>query len=62
MSAGAKTFIGKLFTLTPSTGRVARWYIFKPKIKIWVIIGGSCNGRCWYIMWTFDLFYSHLVI
>jgi hypothetical protein len=30
--------------------RVARWYIFKQKIQIWVNIGGSCNGRCWYIL------------
>jgi hypothetical protein len=36
--------------------RVARWYIFRPKIPIWVIFGGSCNGRCWYILWTFGLF------
>jgi hypothetical protein len=37
--------------------RVARWYIFKPKIPIWVILpkipiwvilGRSCNGRCWF--------------
>jgi hypothetical protein len=25
--------------------RVARWYIFKPKITSWVNFGGSCNGR-----------------
>jgi hypothetical protein len=30
--------------------RVARWYIFKPKIQFWVKFGGSCNGRCWYIL------------
>jgi hypothetical protein len=24
-------------------GRVARWYIFKPKILIWVNFRGSCN-------------------
>jgi hypothetical protein len=30
--------------------RVARWYIFKLKTLIWVSIGGSCNGRCWYLM------------
>jgi hypothetical protein len=27
--------------------RVARWHIFKPKILIWVNVGGTCNGRCW---------------
>jgi hypothetical protein len=50
--------------------RVARWYIFKPKIPIWIDFGGSCNGRCWYILsplvyftaiwyilWSFGIFY-----
>jgi hypothetical protein len=47
--------------------RVARWFVFKPKIQICVNFGGSCNGRCWYILWTvgpiYDLFifYGHLV-
>jgi hypothetical protein len=41
--------------------RVARWYIFKPKIKIGVIFGVSCNGRFWNISWTFGPFYSHLI-
>jgi hypothetical protein len=41
--------------------RVARWFIFRPKIAIWVNFGGSCNGRCWYILWTFGLFYNHLI-
>jgi hypothetical protein len=27
--------------------RVARWYIFKPKIPIWVNFGVCCNKRCW---------------
>jgi hypothetical protein len=27
--------------------RVARWFVFKPKIPIWVNFGGSCNGSCW---------------
>jgi hypothetical protein len=26
--------------------RVARWFVFKPKIQIWVNFGGSCKGRC----------------
>jgi hypothetical protein len=29
--------------------RVARWHIFKPKIQIWVNLGGSCDGNFWYI-------------
>jgi hypothetical protein len=28
-------------------------FIFRPKIAIWVNFGGSCNGRCWYILWKF---------
>jgi hypothetical protein len=27
--------------------RVARWYMFKPKIPIWVNFGVTCNERCW---------------
>jgi hypothetical protein len=40
--------------------RVARWYIFKPKIQIWVNFLGYCNGRCWYILCSFGVFYGHL--
>jgi hypothetical protein len=36
-------------------------YIFRPKIRIWVNFGGSCNGRCWYSLWTLRLLYGHLV-
>jgi hypothetical protein len=38
--------------------RVARWFVFKPKIQIWVTFGGSCNGRCWHILWTLGRFYG----
>jgi hypothetical protein len=41
-------------------GRVARWYIFKPKIPIWVNIGGPWNGKCWYILWLYGILDSHL--
>jgi hypothetical protein len=34
---------------------------FKPIIQIWVIFGGSCNGRCWYILQSFGIFYGHWV-
>jgi hypothetical protein len=37
--------------------RAARWYIFKPKFPIWVHFGGSWNGKCWYILRPFYLFY-----
>jgi hypothetical protein len=40
---------------------VARWFILKPKIPIWVNFGGFCNGRCWYILLPFGLFYGRLV-
>jgi hypothetical protein len=34
--------------------RVARWFVFKPNIPIWVNFGGGCNGKSWY-------FYDNLV-
>jgi hypothetical protein len=37
------------FTKTKG-GRVARWFIFRQKIIIWVHFGGSCNVRCWCIL------------
>jgi hypothetical protein len=36
--------------------RVARWFVFKPKIPIWVNFGESCHGKSWYILWPFGLF------
>jgi hypothetical protein len=41
--------------------RVARWFIFKPKMPIWVNLVGSFKGRCWYILCPFGLSYGHLV-
>jgi hypothetical protein len=41
--------------------RVARWFIFIPKITIWVYFGGHWNGKCWYILWPLGIFLSHLV-
>jgi hypothetical protein len=40
--------------------RVARWYIFKPKIQIWVNFRGPMIGKCFYILWPFGIFYRHL--
>jgi hypothetical protein len=34
--------------------RVARWFIFKPKIPIWVNFGGSLRLE------NVDIFYGHL--
>jgi hypothetical protein len=36
-------------------------HTFKANIQVWVNFGGSCNGRCWYILWLVGLFYSQLV-
>jgi hypothetical protein len=36
-------------------------YISKPKPPIRVNFGRSCDGRYWYILWPFGLFYGHLV-
>jgi hypothetical protein len=36
-------------------------HILKTKIPIWINYGGSCNGRCRYILWPFGLFFGHLV-
>jgi hypothetical protein len=36
--------------------RVARWYIFKPKIPTWVNFGGPWNGKGWYILWPFGIY------
>jgi hypothetical protein len=36
---------------------VARWFVFKPKIPIWVNFGGPWNGKCFYILWPFGIFY-----
>jgi hypothetical protein len=38
---------------------VARWFVFKPKIPVWVNFGGCCDGR-WNILLPFGLFYGHL--
>jgi hypothetical protein len=44
------------------TSRVDRWFISKPKIPIWVNFGGNWNGNVdIHILWTFGLFYGHLV-
>jgi hypothetical protein len=39
--------------------RVARWFVFKPKIPIWVNFGGPKIGKCLYISWPFGIFYGH---
>jgi hypothetical protein len=41
-------------------GRVARWFIFKPKIPIWGKFSGPQIEKCWYISWPFGMFYGHM--
>jgi hypothetical protein len=40
--------------------RVARLFVFKTKIPIWVNLGVSCNGRYCYNLWTLGPFYDLL--
>jgi hypothetical protein len=40
---------------------VARWFVFKPKIQIWVNFGGSWTGRGRYVLWTLGSFYGLLL-
>jgi hypothetical protein len=49
--------------LSQFTIRVARWFLFRPKIPIWVYFGGPWNGKFWYIciFWSFGIFYDHWV-
>jgi hypothetical protein len=41
------------------TTRVARLHTFKPKIPIWINFGEPWNGKCWYILIPFGIFYGH---
>jgi hypothetical protein len=36
--------------------RFARWFVFKPKIPIWVNFGEPENGKCCYILWSLEYF------
>jgi hypothetical protein len=49
--------------------RVARWFVFKPKIQIWVNYGAPFNEKkliyyiaIWNIFLPFGIFYGHWVI
>jgi hypothetical protein len=37
-------------------GRVARWYIFIPKIPIWIYLVRPGKGNWWYILWSLEYF------
>jgi hypothetical protein len=45
----------------PVQSRVARWFVFKPKIPIWVNFGGPRNEKGGYNLWPFGIYYFHLV-
>jgi hypothetical protein len=57
---GAKQKMGEINwnfkLLTDSPDRVARPYIFIPKVQIWMYFGGPWNGKCWQILWVFGIF------
>jgi hypothetical protein len=38
--------LGEPLTDHEVSSRVARWFMFKPKIPIWANFCGSSNGRC----------------
>jgi hypothetical protein len=39
---------------------VARWFISRPKVLVWVYFGGPWNGKCWYIFWPLGIIYDNL--
>jgi hypothetical protein len=43
-----------------TANRVARWLVYYQTQNI-ESFWGPCNGRCWYILWTFGLIYGQLV-
>jgi hypothetical protein len=59
-NVGFEAFLHPCHPLALTT-RVARWFIFTPKISIWVNFGGPWNGKCWYILRPFGTLHGHLV-
>jgi hypothetical protein len=61
MIFGGKQFFGG--NTFEGLNRVARWFIFKPKIPIWVNFGKKLIYfmAIWNILLTFGIFYDHLV-
>jgi hypothetical protein len=61
-------FQDSIFCILQSAARVARWYIFKPKIPIWVYFWRALEWKIliyfkdiWNILRPFGIFYGHLV-
>jgi hypothetical protein len=40
--------------------RVARWFVFKPKMPNWENFSEPQIGKCWNILWPFGIFYGFL--
>jgi hypothetical protein len=55
------SIIHRSLHLPKQLSKVARWYIWIPKIPIWVYFEGHWNAKCWYNLWTLGIFYCHLV-
>jgi hypothetical protein len=62
MNGGTRAleFPKKIFYGQVMSSMVARWYVFKPKIPIWVNFGGPWNGKCGYILRPFGICLGHL--
>jgi hypothetical protein len=43
-----------------ATSRVARWFVFKPKIQSWEKFSRPQIGKCWYILWPYGIFDGYL--
>jgi hypothetical protein len=64
-----------LWASAAAQSRVARWFVFKPKIPSWVNVWEPWIGKCWYqfydhlehftdtwdILWPFGTMFFHLV-
>jgi hypothetical protein len=49
-------------TISCVLARDARWFVFKPKIPIWVNFGGYCNEKSWSILQPLEISFGiHIV-
>jgi hypothetical protein len=42
--------------ITARVNRVARWFVFMPKIQIFVTVFKALEWKTWYILWAFGIF------
>jgi hypothetical protein len=54
--------VGRFASMRNGEFRVARWFVFKPKIPILVKFGGPWNIKCCDILCQFGVIYSLLVL